>query len=120
MPHVELLDICWNLVKLASVSRKQGLPSLALHYQEAAEKRLGTANNNVSFDLLKYERYKLKYEQLKLDLAHNTEDPQSLEQRVKDIERSLGQDSPYESWQVASLKQIMAEFYLSRGRLRDA
>ena len=41
--HVELLDICWNLVKLASVSRKQGLPSLALHYQDAAEKKLSSA-----------------------------------------------------------------------------
>ena len=42
-PHVELLDICWNLVKLASVSRKQGLPSLALSYQEKAEAKLATA-----------------------------------------------------------------------------
>ena len=120
MPHVELLDICWNLVKLASVSRKQGLPSLALHYQEAAEKKLGTANNNAPYDLLKYERFKLQYEVLKLELAHNTEDPESVEEKVKAIEQSLATDSVFESWQKASLKQIIADFYLSRGRLRAA
>lgn len=42
-PPVELLDICWNLVKLASVSRKQGLPSLALSYQEKAAAKLASA-----------------------------------------------------------------------------
>jgi len=30
----ELLDITWNLVKLASISRKHGLPSLAFCYLE--------------------------------------------------------------------------------------
>jgi hypothetical protein len=117
--HVELLDICWNLVKLASVSRKQGLPSLALHYQDAAEKKLGTAAFG-QHDLLKYERFKLQYEALKLEIGHNTEDPEGVEERIKEIERRFGSDSGYESWQRASIKRIIADYYLSRGRLGAA
>ena len=82
---------------MASVSRKQGLPSLALYYQDAAEKKLGTAANS-QHDLLKYERFKLQYEGLKLEIGHNTEDPEGVEERVKEIERRFSNDSGYEPW----------------------
>jgi len=81
---------------------------------------LGPANNNASYELLKYERFKLQYEVLKLELGHNSEDAESLEEKVKGIEKNLATESAFEPWQKASLKQIIADFYLSRGRLRAA
>ena len=71
--HVELLDICWNLVKLASVSRKHNLPSLALHYKDAAEAKLENVPSGQN-DPLKYERFKLNYETLKLNISQNLDD----------------------------------------------
>ena len=61
-------------MKLASVSRKHGLPSLALYYQDAAKKRLALSPPGPN-DFLRYERYKHQLEVLKLELTHNTEDP---------------------------------------------
>jgi hypothetical protein len=117
--HVELLDICWNLVKLASVSRKQGLPSLALSYQAKAAAKLATAAGGQP-DHLKYERFKLEYEGLKLEIGHNTEAPESLQARVDEIEARFHRDSGCEPWQRASIKRVVADFHLSRGRVGAA
>jgi hypothetical protein len=71
-------------------------------------------------DLLKYERFKWQYEALKLEIAHNTEDPVGLEERVREIEGRFTADSGYEPWQRASIKRIVADYHLSQGRLQDA
>lgn len=84
-------------MKLASVSRKQGLPSLALHYQDAAARKLATAAPG-QHDFLKYERFKLQYETLKLEIAHNTEDPEGVEEKVREIERRFSPESGHETW----------------------
>lgn len=36
--HEEPVDICWNELKLASVSRKHGLYGLAKHYLNSVKK----------------------------------------------------------------------------------
>jgi hypothetical protein len=36
----ELLDITWNFVKLANISRKHGLPNLTLYYVNMAKTQL--------------------------------------------------------------------------------
>ena len=59
------------------------------------------------------ERYKLKHEALKLEISHNTEDPEGLEERVRDVERRFTNDQSYEPWQRASIKRIIADYYLS-------
>jgi hypothetical protein len=106
-------------VKLASVSRKQGLPSLALSYQEKAAAKLATAASGQP-DHLKYERFKLQYEALKLEIGHNTEDAEGLEAKVREIESRFRRDSGFEPWQRASIKRVIADYYLSKGRISEA
>lgn len=108
------------------------MPSLALHYQEAAEKKLSTASSGPN-DLLKYERFKLEYESLKLEIKHNTEDPEGLDNRVREAERNFSivpnnvpnidsthhssinannNNSSYEPWHRASISRIIANYYI--------
>jgi hypothetical protein len=61
-----------------------------------------------------------QYEALKLEIAHNTEDPEGLEEAVRSTERRFSADSGYEPWQRASIKRVVADYYLSQGRLRAA
>ena len=84
-------------MKLASVSRKHGLPSLALSYQEKAAAKLATAAG-AQPDHLRYERFRLQYEALKLEIGHNTEDPEGLQAKVTEIEARTQQDAGFEPW----------------------
>lgn len=71
-------------------------------------------------DLLKYERFKWEYESLKLEIRHNTEDPEGVEARVREAERRFSSSSAYEPWQRASITRIIADYYLSQGRISAA
>jgi hypothetical protein len=64
---------------------------------------------------LKYERFKLEYESLKLEIKHNTEDPEGLDARVREAERnfsSTSNNSSYEPWHRASISRIIANYYI--------
>ena len=69
---------------------------------------------------MKYERFKLEYEQLKLEIDHNREAPEALQARVQEIEAKFNRESNFESWQKASVKRVVAEYYLSKGRITEA
>lgn len=117
--QVELLDICWNLVKLANISRKHELPTLALYYQESAEKRLLSVPHGYN-EQLKFERYKLIFENLKLELKYNTEDPQQLEKRIEDAIRIAAAHTGLELWQRASIRRVIADHYMDQGKIGEA
>lgn len=55
-----------------------------------------------------------------MEIAHNTEDPQGLDNKIREIELRLRPDRGFEPWQRASIKRVIADFYLSKGRLREA
>ena len=110
----ELLDITWNFVKLASISRKHGLPNLAFHYVQAAKSQLGPQN-----DCLRYERFKVDYEVLKLHLEFNKVNMEAI---VIDAEKLLEDNrfNPYESWQKAEFSRVLGEHYLQNGHISKA
>jgi hypothetical protein len=62
---------------------------------------------------LKYERFKWQYEGLKLEIGHNTEDPDGVEKKVKEVERRFSSESTYEPWERVSITRVIAEYYLS-------
>lgn len=100
MPLKEILDIPWSYLKLASISRKQGLPTLAWQYLNTALDKIREADTS-QHELIKFERFKHEYEQLKLEIKYNIEDPEGLDQKVMLIEKSFSEDQSYEKWQKA-------------------
>ena len=62
--YEEPVDICWNNLKLASVSRKHGLFNLAKSYLEQCKTPL--LDPDTKGDILKLERFKYRYESFKL------------------------------------------------------
>ena len=50
---------------------------------------------------------------MKLEIGHNTEDPDGVEKKVKEVERRFSSESTYEPWQRASITRVIAEYYLS-------
>jgi hypothetical protein len=64
----EFLDKSWNFYKLASISRKQGLPELSLHYLKLLDSQLKVSHDS---DTMKFERFKFDYEYIKLQMDFN-------------------------------------------------
>ena len=50
---------------------------------------------------------------MKLEIGHNTEDPDGVEKKVKEVERRFSSESTYEPWQRVSITRVIAEYYLS-------
>ena len=96
------------------MSRKHELPTLALYYQEAAEKRFLTVPA-ANGEQLKFERFRLIFENLKLELAYNTDDPQQLERRLAEATRISEGHQGLELWMRASLRRVLADHYIGQG-----
>ncbi len=64
--HEEPVDICWNELKLASVSRKHGLYGLAQYYLNNVKKPL--LDPQTKGDKLMLERFRYVYETNKLQM----------------------------------------------------
>lgn len=106
-------------MKLAQVSRKHELPTLALYYQEAAEKKLLSVPA-VHSEQLKFERFRLIFENLKLELEYNTEDPAQLERRIAEATRIAEGHQGLELWMRASIRRVIADHYIDRGQIKRA
>ena len=66
----EFLDKSWNYYKLAQVSRKQGLPYLAIEYLKQLSQQINIQGD--SGEATKYELFRFDYEYMKLQLDFNT------------------------------------------------
>lgn len=64
--HEETVDICWNNLKLASISRKHGLYGLAQHYLKQVKEPL--LDMRTRGDKLMLERFRYTYETNKLHM----------------------------------------------------
>ena len=61
---IDQIDLIWNHLKLAEISRKHNLPNLAQEYLEICKPFL--VSEEARGDILKLERFKYYYENFKL------------------------------------------------------
>mmetsp|Transcript_19130 Transcript_19130/g.18261 ORF Transcript_19130/g.18261 Transcript_19130/m.18261 type:complete len:206 (-) Transcript_19130:111-728(-) len=108
----ELLDVTWNLVKLANISRKHGLPNLAFYYIQQAKSILQYQKEG-----LNYERFKVDYEVMKLHIQYNTF---NLEQILGDAKKLIDDNLRYEPWQRGEFSRVLGEYYLQVGMIKKA
>ena len=59
---------------------------------------------------MKYERFKIDYEVLKLHIQYNTI---NLDRMIGDAENLLNDDGPYEYWHKAEFSRVLGDYYLS-------
>eukprot|EP00347_Sterkiella_histriomuscorum_P010775 403374964 len=116
----EFLDISWNYYKLVQMSRKQGLPTLAYNYWQIMRKQVAQSGDSEG---VKFERFKVDYEDLKINLQFNT-NSKSLELIVQNyvdtINRRYNQEQNFEPWQAAEMDRLIGEYYLKQGHLGES
>lgn len=66
---LEQVDIVWIYLKLAEVSRKQGLPNLAESYLKQPFNNFTLENGNVG-EIFQLEQFKQVYERFKLKMTY--------------------------------------------------
>lgn len=126
----EFLDKAWNLYKLASVSRKQGLPTMAVQYLSALSHQVSPTFES---DVTKYERYKFDYEYIKLQLEYNT-NPDSLNRFVEEYSHHIQKNylkpmaqakepgnqphtAIFENYQAGDLLRLLGDHFFKQGNL---
>ena len=98
----EIVDICWNNLKLASISRKHGLYSLASHYLNQV--KAPVTDPNIKGDKMMLERFRFLYETNKIHLLTV---PNSLKQQELFAENArFVQNSDYDLWMHAEILRL--------------
>jgi len=99
------MDVLWNKLQLAKVSRKHGLPFLAQNYLQSVKKPLFASRAPVG-DSLKVEKFLYMYETLKIQMqVIENSDNRAVNIDFESNCNQVKQDSDqYDSW-------MNAEFY---------
>lgn len=112
----EPVDICWNNLKLASVSRKHGLYGLAQFYLNEVKAPLTDPETKGEF--LKLERYRFTYENFKLHMITGVD--QTVNQEVLREGLDFLDNKDYDPWMHAEILRLQGEYFLQRGDLANA
>ena len=110
------VDIVWNNLKLAEISRKQELPQLANYYLQSVKDIL--VDPSTKGDVLKLERFKMLYETFKLVTKYQTDSNKIKEVNLAALE--FFQNKDYDLWMHAEILRLEGEFALSKGQLNSA
>ena len=103
---LDQVDLIWNNLKIAEISRKHGLPRYASRILK--ETRDSLAKVEVKGDVLKLERFKLTYETFKQQMAFRSlkraEVQAHLTKTIQEID-----NADYDPWMQAELARIVGE-----------
>ena len=100
---IDQIDLIWNWLKLAEISRKHNLPNLAQEYLENCKQFL--LSDEARGDILKLERFKYHYENFKLTMKFHKDAGSQLECLMKSLE--FVEKNEYDLWMHAEILRLM-------------
>lgn len=110
------IDIVWNNLKMAEISRKHELPQLANHYLNAVKDVV--LDEKTKGEALKLERFKYMYETFKLTTKYQTDSTKLKETLIQACEFSKNPD--FDLWMHADILRLEGEYALAKGQLKNA
>ena len=107
------IDLIWNNLKLAEISRKHGLPHLAYKYLNYVYECMKLID--ARGEMLKLERFKYTYENFKQQMEFRKQ-PLDTYECLKKTEEEINNED-YTPWMQAELLRIVGEHYLKQGHI---
>lgn len=105
-------------MKLAEISRKQGLYGLAQHYLKQVQEPL--THPETTGDTLKLERFRYLYEMNKLHVTTELSADKIRMQKLEKENEEFIKNQDYDLWMTAEIHRLQGEYSLKKGDIESA